>query len=88
MNILARGDKGDGSYRAPTVSPGPAVVVAHDAPFSAYNNKTAQTNNNPDNALVLNQVLVDPFIVDGNDKFLLNSDVLVSAELTSKDPQV
>lgn len=88
VNILARGDKGDGSYRAPTVSPGPAVVVAHDAPFSAYNNKTAQTNNNPDNALVLNQVLVDPFIVDGNDKFLLNSDVLVSAELTSKDPQV
>jgi glutathione transport system substrate-binding protein len=88
VNILARGDKGDGSYRAPTVSPGPAVVVAHDAPFSAYNNKTAQTNNDPDNALVLNQVLVDPFIVDGNDKFLLNSDVLVSAELTSKDPQV
>jgi peptide/nickel transport system substrate-binding protein len=88
VNILARGDKGDGSYRAPTVSPGPAVVVAHDAPFSAYNNKTTQTNNNPDNALVLNQVLVDPFIVDGNDKFLLNSDVLVSAELTSKDPQV
>jgi glutathione transport system substrate-binding protein len=87
-NTLARGDRGDGSYRAPKVSPGPAVLVAHDAPFSAYNNKTAQTNNNPDNALVLSQVLVDPFIVDGNGRFLLNSDVLVSAELTSKDPQV
>jgi peptide/nickel transport system substrate-binding protein len=88
VNSRARGDKGDGSYRAPAVPPGPAVFVAHDAPFSAYNNKTAQTNNNPDNALVLNQVLVDPFILDGNGRFLLNSDVLVSAELTSKDPQV
>ncbi|MGH3800289.1 MAG: ABC transporter substrate-binding protein [Pseudonocardiaceae bacterium] len=84
----ARGDNGDGSYRAPQILPGPAIVIAHDAPYSAYNNKTAQANNNPDNALVLNQVLVDPFIVDGNGKFLLNSDVLVSAELTSKDPQV
>ncbi|MGH3886231.1 MAG: ABC transporter substrate-binding protein [Pseudonocardiaceae bacterium] len=84
----ARGDNGDGSYRAPQILPGPAIVIAHDAPYSAYNNKTAQANNNPDNALVLSQVLVDPFIVDGNGKFLLNSDVLVSAELTSKDPQV
>ncbi|MGH3773604.1 MAG: ABC transporter substrate-binding protein [Pseudonocardiaceae bacterium] len=87
-NTLARGDKGDGSYRAPKVPPGPAVVVAHEAPFSAYNNKTVRANDNPDNALVLNQVLVDPFIVDGEGRFLLNSDVLVSAELTSKDPQV
>ncbi|MBV8542354.1 MAG: ABC transporter family substrate-binding protein [Pseudonocardiales bacterium] len=87
-NTLARGDKGDGSYRAPKVPAGPAVVVAHDAPFSAYNNKTARTNNNPDNAVVLDQVLVDPFVVDGDGRFLLNSDVLVSAELTSKDPQV
>jgi peptide/nickel transport system substrate-binding protein len=84
----ARGDSGDGSYRAPQIPPGPAIVIAHDAPYSAYNNKTALANNDPDNALVLNQVLVDPFIVDGNGKFLLNSDVLLSAELTSKDPQV
>jgi peptide/nickel transport system substrate-binding protein len=84
----ARGDNGDGSYRAPRISPGAAIVVAHDGPYSAYNNKTAQTNNDPDNILVLNQVLVDPFIVDGNGKFLVNSDVLVSAELTSEDPQV
>ncbi|MGH3896770.1 MAG: ABC transporter substrate-binding protein [Pseudonocardiaceae bacterium] len=84
----ARGDNGDGSYRAPQVPPGPEIVIAHDAPYTAYNNKTAQANNNPDNALVLNQVLVDPFIVDGDGNFLLNSDVLVSAELTSKDPQV
>lgn len=84
----AGGDNGDGSYRAPQVPPGPGIVIANDALYSSYNNKTAQANNDPGNALVLNQVLVDPFIVDGNGEFLLNSDVLVSAELTSKDPQV
>lgn len=88
VNTQARGDNGDGSYRAPKIPPGPTVVVAHGAPFSAYNNTTAQSKYNPDNDLVLNQVLADPFIVDGNGKLLLNSDVLVSVELTSKDPQV
>jgi peptide/nickel transport system substrate-binding protein len=87
-SIRARGDRGDGSYRAPMVPPGPAVRIAHEAPFTAYNNTTAQMNNNPDNALVLNQVLVDPFIVEANGRFLLNSDVLTSAEMTSKNPQV
>lgn len=88
VNPQARGDNGDGSYRAPKVPPGPAVVVAHSAPFSAYNNSTAKSRGNPDNTLVLNQVLADPFIVGGNGELLLNSDLLVSAELTSKDPQV
>lgn len=88
VNPDARGDTGDGTYRAPQVPPGPMISIAHDAPFSSYNNKTVQANNNPDNALVINQVLVDPFIVDGNGEFLVNSDVLVSAELTSQDPQV
>jgi peptide/nickel transport system substrate-binding protein len=84
----ARGDSGDGSYRAPKVRPGHAVVIAHGAPFSAYNNTTAQAKHNSDNDLILNQVLADSFIVDGNGNLLLNSDVLLSAELTSKDPQV
>lgn len=88
VDIPARGDRGDGSYRAPLVPGGPAVRIAHGAPFSAYNNTTAQLNNNPDNALVLDQVLVDPFIVEANGRFLLNSDVLVSAEVTSQNPQV
>lgn len=86
-NSGARGDTGGGTYRAPQVVPGPAVVVAYDAPDFAYNHNTAQANS-PADALVLNQVLADPFITDGNGEFLLNSDVLVSAELTSKDPQV
>ena len=50
---------GDGSYRAPKVPPGSAVVVAHAAPFSAYNNNTVQSKRDPDNDLVLNQVLAD-----------------------------
>ncbi|HEY3894466.1 MAG TPA: ABC transporter substrate-binding protein [Pseudonocardiaceae bacterium] len=87
-NTQARGDEGNGSYRAPRVPPGPAVFVAHGAPFTGYNNATVQMNSDPDNDVVLNQVLADPFVVDGNGKFLLNSDLLVSAELTSKDPQV
>ncbi|MDQ2880648.1 MAG: ABC transporter substrate-binding protein [Actinomycetota bacterium] len=87
-NARARGDNGNGSYRAPKVPPGPAVFVAHGGAFSAYNNGTVRSDNNPDNDVVLDQVLADPFIVDGNGRFLLNSDVLVSAELTSKDPQV
>ncbi|MGC1731817.1 MAG: ABC transporter substrate-binding protein [Pseudonocardiaceae bacterium] len=87
-NARAHGDNGDGSYRAPKVPPGPAAFVAHSAPFSAYNNTTVQSDNNPDNDVALDQVLADPFIVDGNGRFLVNADVLTSAELTSKDPQV
>lgn len=86
--IQARGDNGNGSYLAPRVPPGRAVVIGHGGPFTAYNNTTAQAKHNSDNDLVLNQVLANPFIVDGNGKLLLNSDVLTSAELTSKDPQV
>ncbi|MGH3930073.1 MAG: ABC transporter substrate-binding protein [Pseudonocardiaceae bacterium] len=83
----ASGDKGNGTYTAPVVPAGPAVFVAQDLPYTAYNNTTAQTHN-PGNTVVLNQVLTDPFLVDGNGTFLLNADVLESAELTSRDPQV
>jgi peptide/nickel transport system substrate-binding protein len=83
----AAGDNGDGTYNAPEVPPGPGVFVAYDAPFSAYNNRTAETDD-PNNTAVLNQVLADPFIVDGDGNFLLNSDVMESAKLTSQDPQV
>lgn len=83
----ARGDNGDHTYNAPQILPGPAIFVAQNAPFTSYNNKTADTNTE-DNRLVLNQVLAAPFITDGNGNYLLNSDVMASAELTSQDPQV
>jgi len=83
----ASGDNGDGTYNAPRVRSSPAVSVAHESPFTAYNNTAAETRT-VGNTVVLNQVLVDPFVLDGEGNFLLNSDVLVSAELTSQDPQV
>ncbi|MGH3940080.1 MAG: ABC transporter substrate-binding protein [Pseudonocardiaceae bacterium] len=83
----ASGDNGNGTYTAPVVPAGPEVFVAQDSPYTAYNNTTAQAHS-PGNTVVLNQVLTDPFLVDGNGTFLLNADVLESAELTSRDPQV
>lgn len=83
----AGGDNGNGTYAAPDVSSGPTSLVALDSPYTAYNNTTAQMHG-PGNTLVLNQVLTDAFVVDGNGAFLLNSDVLESADLTSQDPQV
>lgn len=82
-----QGDNGDRTYSAPQILPGPAIFVALNSPFTAYNNRTRDTNSE-DNRLVLNQVLASPFVVDGNGNYLLNSDVMASAELTSKDPQV
>lgn len=83
----AGGDNGNGTYSAPQLPSGPAVFVAQDEPYTAYNNTTAETRSNG-NTTVLNQVLVDPFVIDGQGAFLLNSDVMVSAALTSQDPQV
>ncbi|MGH3795002.1 MAG: ABC transporter substrate-binding protein [Pseudonocardiaceae bacterium] len=83
----ALGDNGNGTYTAPDVPSGPAIYVAQDAPYSTYNNTTADLHN-IDNTEVLNQVLASPFIVDGNGAFLLNTDVMESAALTSRDPQV
>ncbi|MGH3978135.1 MAG: ABC transporter family substrate-binding protein [Pseudonocardiaceae bacterium] len=83
----AKGAIGQSAYRAPEVASGPAVTVTHDAAYTAYNNKTAD-GNNFNNTLVLDQVLTDPFVLDGNLEYLLNTDVMESAELTSEDPQV
>lgn len=83
----ARGDNGNGTYSAPELPSGPAIFVGQDQPYTAYNNTTARTHT-AGNTVVLNQVLVDPFVIDGNGTFLLNSDVMASAALTSQDPQV
>lgn len=86
-SATAKGDNGDGTYNAPEVSAGPGIIIAHSSPYTAYNNKTAATNSNG-NTLVLNQVLADPFILDGNGQYLLNADVMESAAMRSEDPQV
>ncbi|HEX2301632.1 MAG TPA: ABC transporter family substrate-binding protein, partial [Pseudonocardiaceae bacterium] len=78
----ADGDNGNGTYNAPELPSGPAVFVAQNQPYTAYNNTTAQTHSDG-NTVALNQVLVDPFVIDGNGAFLLNIDVMESAALTS-----
>ena len=85
--MTAKGNNGDGTYTAPEVPAGPEVVFTHDAAYTAYNNKTPDANNF-NNALVLNQVITVPFVLDRTLVYLLNTDVLESAELTSEDPQV
>ncbi|SDN09583.1 ABC transporter family substrate-binding protein [Allokutzneria albata] len=83
----AKGSQPDGIYKAPKVKPGKEVVVGHDAPYTTFNNQTAD-GNNFNNTLVANLVLTEPFFVDINNKVLLNGDVMDAVEETSKSPQV
>ncbi|MQA16201.1 MAG: ABC transporter family substrate-binding protein [Pseudonocardiaceae bacterium] len=83
----ATGDNGDGTYNIPESPAGPAVFVAHPTPYTSYNSTTAGADT-VGNAVVLNQVLADPFVRDPNGDYLLNADVMQSVTLTSEDPQV
>jgi len=83
----AKGDNEDGTYTAPQVAQGGEVTFAHEAPYTTYNNATAD-GNNFNNVLVLNPVIVEPFILEDTLDVLLNADVMESVELTSEDPQV
>ncbi len=82
-----QGARGDGNYFAPEIKSTPETVVAHDASYTAYNNHTSSPMNFG-NTLVLNQVLSDPFVLDADLDYLLNADVMESAELTSENPQI
>lgn len=83
----AKGANGDGTYNAPEVAQGGDVTVAHEAPYTTYNNATAD-GTNFNNTLVVNPVLTEPFIVEDSLEVLLNADVMDSVELTSENPQV
>jgi peptide/nickel transport system substrate-binding protein len=63
------------------------VTVGIDDGYSGYNNVTPDTNSSY-NTYVLTAVLEDAFVLDGNNKILLNKDILDSVDVTSKDPQV
>ena len=82
---IAKGESGD-TYTAPKVNDIGPVVVSTDKPFTAYNNATADANQSY-NTYALIQVLARPFIPDGNNKILLNKDVMDSVEVTSSNPQ-
>ncbi|WP_026360830.1 ABC transporter family substrate-binding protein [Amycolatopsis nigrescens] len=63
------------------------VIVAIDQGYSAYNNKTPDANNSYNN-YVMAAVLASPFPLDGNNKPLLNTDVMESVKVTSQNPQI
>ncbi|AXB45069.1 ABC transporter family substrate-binding protein [Amycolatopsis albispora] len=63
------------------------VIVGIDQGFSAYNNDTPDSNSSY-NTYVLTTVLSGADVLDGNNKVLLNNDVLESWTVTSKEPQV
>ncbi len=81
------GANGDGTYNLPEVPAGPAIFLAHPSSYTTYNS-TIAGEDTIGNTLVLNQVLVDPFVLDGNGAYLGNADVMESVEVTSEDPQV
>ena len=63
------------------------VIVGIDQGFSAYNNDTPDSNSSY-NTYVLTTMLSGADVLDGNNKVLLNNDVLDSWTVTSKEPQV
>ncbi|WP_436493827.1 ABC transporter family substrate-binding protein [Actinokineospora sp. HUAS TT18] len=84
---IAKGESGD-TYTSPEVAQSDATfVVSTDNPYTAYNNAAADANNSY-NTFALTKVQSGTFVLDGNNKVLLNKDVMESVELTSKSPQV
>ncbi|WP_018683990.1 ABC transporter family substrate-binding protein [Actinokineospora enzanensis] len=84
---IAKGESGD-NYTSPEVpQSNDTFTVSTDNPYTAYNNTAADANNSY-NAFALTLVLSGAYKLDGNNKVLLNKDVMDSVELTSKSPQV
>ena len=71
----------------PAPTGGGSVTYAAEQEFTAYNNATADQVLFA-NTLVLNMVQPGPFILNPDFSFELWSDMMVSAEVTSEDPQV
>ncbi|EID55248.1 ABC transporter family substrate-binding protein [Saccharomonospora xinjiangensis] len=83
---LAEGKAQEGdTFKLADVPEMDPVTVAIDEGFSAYNNNTADANSSYNN-YVLTSVITGPTILDGNNKVLLNGDVMESVEVTSEDP--
>jgi peptide/nickel transport system substrate-binding protein len=82
----ARGESGDG-YTAPDTKQSDQVVVSTDKPFTSYNNATEDANQSY-NTFALTLVQPGAHIINGNNKVILNKDVMESIEVTSKSPQV
>ncbi|SDG76726.1 peptide/nickel transport system substrate-binding protein [Lentzea fradiae] len=82
----ARGESADG-YTAPETKQSDQVVVSTDKPFTSYNNATEDANQSY-NTFALTLVQPGAHLLNGNNKVILNKDVMEGVEVTSKDPQV
>jgi peptide/nickel transport system substrate-binding protein len=82
----ARGESADG-YTAPDTKQSDQVVVSTDKPFTSYNNATEDANQSY-NTFALTLVQPGAHLLNGNNKVILNKDVMESIEVTSKSPQV
>ena len=88
VKSMATGKAQDGDqFKLAEAEPFDEAIVAIDDGFSAYNNKTPDANSSYNN-YVLTAAITGPFVLDGNNKVLLNADVMESVEVTSQDPQV
>jgi len=83
-NAVPKGESGD-TYTAPAVPSSGPVSVSTDKPYFAYNNATEAANNSY-NTYALTQVLATAFTIDGNNKVLLDKDVMDSVTVTSTNP--
>src|SRR5688572_7254427 len=83
---VARGESADG-YTAPDTKESGQVVVSTEKPFTSYNNATEDANQSY-NTFALTLVQPGAHIINGNNKVILNKDVMESIEVTSKSPQV
>lgn len=63
------------------------VTVAIDDSFTAYNQNTPDANTSY-NTFVLTAVLATPYTLDGDNKVLLNQDVMDSVTVLAPNPQV
>ena len=87
LSAAAAQGESNGTYTAPKVSDIGKVSVAVDKPFTSYNNAVSSAGQSS-NSYALIQVLARPFMIDGNNKILLNKDVMDSVGITSTNPQV
>ena len=82
---VPRGEQGD-NYTSPDTKESDLIQLTVDKPFTTYNNATADGNSSY-NTYALTLIQVGAYKTDGNNKILLNKDVMDSVEVTSKDPQ-
>jgi peptide/nickel transport system substrate-binding protein len=81
-----KAENGD-NYKLADAPESDHVTVGIDDSFTAYNQNTPD-NNTSYNSYVLTAVLAKPFEFDGDNKVLLNQDVMDSVTVTSPSPQV